>query len=333
MMFICLLISSAVIAQDLFKGLTEKYASLEGFSATNLTRDMFDLYLKKKQLEPNSPVFETIKKLDNILVVTYNGVPSGKDSVAAGTIAEIEKSLLSYYNGKSFTLFKTENRHSEDLKVFLKKNGDKVIALSLVSATPSRLTLIELNGAIDLASVSEIDKALNIRGLENLYKINGQQDVFVTAQDYPFGIYNKYGETYDLQSKLGQSLENLNKLNAEKMENFNKLNAEKMKAWADQNKEMTREQRKLMAEKQKEMAEQQKEMAEKYRQMAEKYGRHPIFLSAPGDTNMIYYIDGKKVSVNEINRISSDKIESISVVKPDKNHPNKKGEMRIKTRK
>jgi hypothetical protein len=324
-MFFCLILSYAAFSQDLFKTLTDRYASLEGFGATNLTRDMFDLYLKKKQLEPNSPVFETIKKLDNILVVTYNGVPSGKDSVISAKITEIEKSLLNYYNGQSFILFKTENRHSEDLKVFLKKNGDKVNALSLISATPTRLTMIELKGDIELTSISEIDKALNIRGLENLYKINGQQDIFVNGQKFPLENFNYY-YTYSDQENLQKELQ-------QKLENLNMLNGEKMKMWADQKKDMDEKQQKLMAEKQKEMVVKQKEMAEKYLQMAEKYGRHPIFLSAPGDTNMIYYIDGKKVNVQEINKINSDQIESISIVKPDKDHPHKKGEMRIKTRK
>jgi hypothetical protein len=316
LMFICLLISSAAISQGLFRTLTEKYASQEGFSATNLTRDMFDLYLKKKQIEANSPVYETIKNLDNILVVTYSAGPSAKETESTGKTAEIQKTMLGYYNEQSFTLFKTENRNGEDLKVFLKKNGEKVNALSLVSATPTRLTLIELNGDIDLAGISEINNALNIRGLENLYKINGQQDMVVMGQRIPYGYFNgSSDQQFAFNKDLQYSLENLNK-----------LNAEKMKEWAEQNKEMTKEQQKLMAER-------QKEMAEKYRQMAEKYGRHPIFLSAPGDTNMVYYIDGKKVSVSEINKISPDQIESISIVKPDKDHSNKKGEMRIKTKK
>jgi hypothetical protein len=99
---------------------------------------------------------------------------------------------------------------------------------------------------------------------------------------------------------------------------MNKLKGEKMTEWKLQNKEML---------------EKQKEMMEKYRQMGEKYGRYPIFLSAPGDTNMVYYIDGKKVNAQEISKINSDQIESIVVVKPDKANPSKKGEMKIKTKK
>lgn len=308
-LFVSLLIAFTAASQGLFTTLTEKYASREGFSATNLTRDMFDLYLKKKQVEPNSPVFETLKKLDNILVVSFSNLPMDKEAAdSPETTSTIQQIMLNYYKDQSFTLFKTENRNGEDLKVFLKKNGEKVAALSLVSATPSRLILVELNGDIDLASVSELNKALNLNGLENLYKINGQQDYFTSWQKYG-GVSTGFSteQQQELQKNLQQS-----------MEDMNRLKGETMREWTMKNKELN---------------EKQKEMAEKYRQMAEKYGRHPVFLSAPGDTNMIYYIDGKRVDAKEINKINPDQIESIVINKPDKEHPAKKGEIKIKTKK
>jgi hypothetical protein len=314
--FFSLMLVVSVYAQGLFNTLTEKYAAEEGFSATNLTKDMFDLYLKKKQVEPNSPAYETLKKLDNILVVSYNALSVGKDPVKSPElISGMQKTMLDFYYVQKFTLFKTENRNGENLKVFIKKNGEKVAALSLVSATPTRITLVELNGDVDMAGISDLNKTLNMRGLENLYKINGQQDNFILGQQFfDDNRYFSLEQQQELQKNLQQSYGEIEK-----------LNSEKMKEWSLQNREMT--------EKQKEMFDKQKEMAEKYRQMAEKYGRHPIFLSAPGDTNMVYFIDGKKVTAEEINKINSDKIESITIVKPDNANPSKKGEMKIKTKK
>jgi hypothetical protein len=316
LLVISLMLGVAVSAQGLFTALTEKYAAEEGFSATNLTKDMFDLYLKKKQVEPNSPAYETLKKLDNILVVTFSSLSVGKEPAKSPELINgMQKTMLDFYNGQKFSLFKTENRNGENLKVFIKKNGEKVAALSLVSATPMRLTLVELNGEIDMAGISDLNKTLNLKGLENLYKINGQPENFILGQQlFDDNRYFSLEQQQEFQKNLQQSYGEIEK-----------LNREKMKEWSLQDRDMV--------EKQKEMFEKQKDMAEKYRQMAEKYGRHPIFLSAPGDTNMVYYIDGKKVSVEEINKLNSDKIESISVVKPDKTNPSKKGEMRIKTKK
>jgi len=308
--FFSLFISITVVSQGLFTALTEKYASQEGFSATNLTKDMFDLYLKKKQVEPNSPAYETLKKLDNILVVSYTNLPQERTNPVKTpvSVSEIQKIVLDFYNGQRFTLFKTENRNGEDLKVFLKKNGEKVSALALVSThSTTRFTLVELTGDIDLTGISDLNMALNLKGLENLYKINGQQDNISIWQKYSDGYPYSLQQQQELQKNLQQAYEDMNK-----------LKGEKMTEWKLQNKEML---------------EKQKEMMEKYRQMGEKYGRYPIFLSAPGDTNMVYYIDGKKVNAQEISKINSDQIESIVVVKPDKANPSKKGEMKIKTKK
>ena len=65
--------------------------------------------------------------------------------------------------------------------------------------------------------------------------------------------------------------------------------------------------------------------------MAEKYQRHPIFLSAPGDTNMVYIVDGKKVNAKEIKNLQPDQIKSIQIIKQDREKPGKKGEIRITT--
>ncbi len=296
-----LFLTLSLAGQDLFTSLTEKYASQEGFSATNLTRDMFDLYLRKKQVEPNSPVSETLRKLNNILVVSQSIIAGGKtEDNPADLVQEIHNTILSHYKSQSFTLFKTENRLGEDLKVYLKKNGEKVTALSLITASPTRVALVELTGDIDLASVSELNKTLNIKGLENLNKINGQSD---------FTFYEKFNGDFYFKFDDDQHL---------------KLLDDQMKALKDQ---------KFfeLESKNREFSQQQKEMAEKAREMAEKYQRHPIFLSAPGDTNMVYIVDGKKVNVKEIKNLQPDQIKSIQIIKQDKDKPGKKGEIRITT--
>lgn len=302
---LALLLSAVAFSQGLFGTLTEKYASQEGFSATNLTRDMFDLYLKKKQVEENSPVYETLKKLNNILVVSQSALAADKSTgKGAGATSEIHQTILNYYKNQSFTLFKTENRMGEDLKFFLKKNGEKITALSLVTATATRLTLVELDGDIDLSTVSELNKALNIKGLENLYRINGQSGS--VAWGAGSGEYS-FNFSEEQQKQIQQQAEELRNLADEKSREFSAKNFE--------------------------FSQQQREMVERYRELAEKYQRQPIFLSMPGDTNIVYYIDGKKVEAPEVKKINPDQIETIEVIKPSKEKPGKKGEIRIKTKK
>ncbi|HYQ58285.1 MAG TPA: hypothetical protein VEP89_13170, partial [Draconibacterium sp.] len=75
--------------------------------------------------------------------------------------------------------------------------------------------------------------------------------------------------------------------------------------------------------------EKQLEMIEKQREMAEKYGRQPIFLSTPGDTNTVYYIDGKKVKSDEVKELlKNNEVEQI-----EKTDDDGKTVIKIKTKK
>lgn len=296
-------------AQNLFESLTGKYSNQEGFSATHLTNDLFDLYLKKKQVESGSAVYETLKKLNRITVISQNafGSPENQDKMKE-TLTAVQDEILTYYKDPSFSLLKTENRMGEVIKVYLKKSGEKVNTLSMVSSTPTRLTMVELGGEIDLSTISDISGALNVRGLENLNKINGSSNNIVVH-----GFALNQGEDHLI----------LRDLNPEEQKNLSNQQI---------NIEMTSKFRE-MAEKQQEMAEKHREIAIKQQEMANKYGRQPIFLSTPGDTNVVYYINDKKVDSKAFKAINPEDIESVSVIKAEQGKKNKKSEIRIITRK
>ena len=306
---ICILISALNLhAQDLFGSLTGKYANQEGFSATHLTNDLFDLYLKKKQVEPGSAVYETLKKLNRITVISQNsfGSPENQGKMKE-TLSAVQDEIVNYYKDPAFSLLKTENRMGEVIKVYLKKSGEKVSTLSMISSSPTRLTMVELAGDIDLSKVSDISGALNVRGLENLNKINGTSNTFVF-----------------------QGMDMLNQLEDQRI--FWEMNPENMENLSNMNIEMRIKNREL-ADKQREMAEKHREMAEKQREMAIRYGRQPIFLSTPGDTNVVYFINDKKVDSEKIKSMNPEDIESVSVIKAEQGKKNKKSEIRIITRK
>ena len=307
---ICMLIAAVNLqAQDLFGSLTGKYANQEGFSATHLTNDLFDLYLKKKQVEPGSAVFETLKKLDRITVISQNafGSPENQDKMKV-TLTAVQDEILAYYKDPAFSLLKTENRMGEVLKVYLKKSGEKVNTLSMVSSTPTRLTMVELAGEIDLSTISDISGALNVRGLENLNKINGTSNTFV----FQGMDMNQMEDQRIFWEQYSDDLKDL--------------------PYPQMNIEMLRRQKEL-TEKHNEMSEKHREIVIKQQEMANKYGRQPIFLSTPGDTNIVYFINDKKVDSKAFKAINPEDIESVNVIKAEQGKKNKKSEIRIITRK
>ncbi len=161
---------------NLFDELTSKYADQEGFSASMLTRDMFDLYIKKKNLDESSPVFDALKKLDYITVISQSKFFT--EALLAGDTKEntddknvLHETILDHYRKNGFTLLKTEKRMGEDVKVYLMKNQEKIVSLALITNSSSSTNLVELRGDIDLKTVAELSKAMNLKGLENLYKL------------------------------------------------------------------------------------------------------------------------------------------------------------------
>ncbi len=309
LMLLVVVISLPALAQQyttLFDQLTDEYADTEGFSANLITRDLFDLYIKKRNIEETSPVFDALKKLDRIMVISQSsfwGKTVGQTAAESTKNTEkdqVHAAILDFYKKSGYTLLKTEKRMGEDIKVFIKKNQEKTNALALITNSSFSASLVELQGDIDLKTVGELNKAMNLKGLENLYKIDSNNQYgFITGTAYP-----------------PVKIEEFAARQGEMAIKYSQLSKEQQAAFEDQ--------ARVLAEK-------QMQMAEKYREMYEKYGREPIFLSYPGDTNTVYYIDGKKVKAKEIKELDKSKIGSVEIDKAEK--AGDKTTVRIKTKK
>ena len=321
------LMTMPVVAQDnaLFNQLTEKYADKNGFSASMLTSDLFDLYIKKKDIDDKSPVYSALKELDKIIVVLQNGYPgpiivggdfdqdkfNEKNEEQKKERNELYNEIEQYYKDKKYTLFKTENQSGEDLKVYLKKENDLITSLALITNSAASTNPVELDGKIDLSNVAELSKALNLKGLEKLYKLNSNSP-YVGTYAVSSGNTKAYELAEELAAREREFVEQQSSMKKEIMEREKRL-IEDQKA-------------KVLAE-----FEKQAQMAEKMRQMNEVYGRQPIFLSTPGDTNTVYFINGKKVKANEVKELDKNTISSIEVKNPEKEDD--KTEVKIKTKK
>ena len=292
-------ISVTVQAQDVqefFKQLTDNYSEQDGFSASMLSSDMFDLYLKNKELDENSEVAAALNNLDNILVVSQskfgNAYKKFQEQADKGKAPQPDyeklfKEVLDHYFLNNYTLFKTEKRMGEEIKVFLKKKNGNVNSLALLTNSNTATNLVELDGNIDLANVASLSRAMNLRGLENLYKLNSKGSYY--------GNYVPYMDEEHIEEMAARARE-----------------------MAERQEELSEEQMQKIQEQAEMQAQKQMEMAEKYREMAEKYGRQPIFLNYPGDSTE-YYLDGKKVDLEKIKELSKDDIQTIDVNKDLKN--------------
>lgn len=283
-----------VSGQELFKTLVDKYSEKDGFSAVQLSKDMFDLYLKKKNIDAKDPVYEVVDNLENILVITQIKGNEKEDGLKI-----IQGEIIDFYKKKGLTLFKTEKKNGNDLKIYIQKGPKGVSSLGLVNLSDLSLTLIEINGIIDLTSIASLNKAFNIRGLDALRKIDDSGNYFVSPDFSSFYIPDI---RFELSEERRKEIE----------ESVKKAQAE-------------------MKVRQKEMEFHQQEMRENEKEFAGKYNRFPIFLGGNSDSTL-YYIDGKKVDKVTIKTLEPDRIEKVEVVKETKDNK-RVGVIKITTKK
>jgi hypothetical protein len=284
-------------AQTFFDELVKKYVDVEGFSAVQLTNDMFGLYLKKKDIKPDDPVYKVLNDLDNMMVITQTFTSSDSTSKE-----KLKTEIRNHYQGDGYSLFKTEKNANSDLKIYISKKADEGIkSMGLISSNSFSVNLIEMNGKIDLSKVATLNNALNIRGLEQLRTFDNSTAPNNFNFNYQFDMPDFKG--FEMSEERQKEIE-----------------------------EHVKKAQKAMESHQFNMLENEKVLGERQKEIFEKYQRHPIFFSAPGDKDAEYYVNGNKVDFDEVKQITSDDIESIEIIKKD-DSKKQKTEIKIQLKK
>ncbi len=146
--------SPALAQNNFFEELTDQFSDEDGFSASLITKDMFELYLKKKNVDDKSTVYEAINNLDRITIVSQSAfggfttgvVASSQKSQNEPDSNELYETILDHYKNGNYSLLKTEKRMGEEVKVYLKKNQEKITALAVITNSQYSTNLIELEG-------------------------------------------------------------------------------------------------------------------------------------------------------------------------------------------
>lgn len=281
------LMISLAWGQTIFENLVDNYADKEGFRAVQLTSDMFELYLKNKNIEADDPVHETLKNLENIIVVTQTFIGNDEKDEDAGN--GLKQEVIKHYKDNDYSLFKTEKNPGSDLKIYIKKEGGTIESMGLISSNSFSVNLIEMNGNIHFANIARIGRALNIRGLEQLRFFDN---------DLPGRFFYDFSKSEEFnfpdRSKFDLSTERRREIEERILEQ-----QEKMKAM------------------QRERMEKQERLSERSRELFEKYQRFPIIINGSENKDAEYYVNGKKVDVEEIKELDSEQIKSLQVIKKD----------------
>ncbi len=158
---------ASVSAQTAIDDLYKKYAGEKGFTSINISPEMFG-FLSALDMNDSSEkakeAQDVVDQLSGLKMLVYE--PEGKSNEAF--LQEV-KALTTT---KGYTEMMSVDSEDEVVKFLAKKGPDgKVLELLMIVLDDEEAVIMSMTGNLDMKSIQQISKSLDIDGMENLKKI------------------------------------------------------------------------------------------------------------------------------------------------------------------
>lgn len=164
------LFASQTYAQSPTDQLFDKYGSNDGFTTVHITKELFALFAEvaeDAEGEDAKEIQEVVQGLDYIRILLYS---TGENSDPK--VLENFKSELNSVKLKDFTELMTVKEDNEIVKFMIRKDGKIIKELLLILNQSDEAGFISITGDINLKSIAKLSNSMNIKGLENLEKLD-----------------------------------------------------------------------------------------------------------------------------------------------------------------
>jgi len=155
-------------AQTAIDGLYSKYAGKEGFTSINISPQMFQMlsgFNMKDSSKEALQAQEAIKQLKGLKMLVYEPKDSTK---ALDFYNEIKKTIPM----KSYSELMTVDGEDGKVKFLASQNSNgKIKELLMIISGSDETLIMSLTGLIDMQTISEISKSINVQGMNNLQKL------------------------------------------------------------------------------------------------------------------------------------------------------------------
>jgi hypothetical protein len=159
-----LLIVNVARSQDAISQFFSKYQNDESFSHVQVSSKMFSLFTKMEaETAEDKEVLDAISKLKSLRILTKS------DSLNSRRLYKEAFSLIP----KDYEELMSYRDKDKDFKFLIKETtGGKIQELLMVMGGSKEFMVLSLFGEIDLKQVSRIGKKMDVKGLENLEKMD-----------------------------------------------------------------------------------------------------------------------------------------------------------------
>jgi len=166
-----LLLPATIFAQSEIDNLYKKYAGEDGFTSINISPEMFRLLGSMDMSDSAEEAKQTqnvMEQLDGLKMLVYEQ-PEGKPFI--DFYKEIKKSLPL----KEYTELMSIQDSDSDIKFLIKKAGkNRISELLMIIKGDGEVLVMSMTGDIDMNTISDISNSLDVKGMENLDKLNEQ---------------------------------------------------------------------------------------------------------------------------------------------------------------
>lgn len=151
--------------------LFSKYAGEDCFTSVNISKEMFSLFANIEDVDDEEfeEFQEVLGKLEGLKILTFT---PGSDCSGLDFYEEI----LDVYPMNEYTELMEVLEKGEEVKFYIKKDGDRIPEMMMISKDNEEIVLLSIYGDLDLSFIAKISKSMNIDGLDKLDQIEEEED-------------------------------------------------------------------------------------------------------------------------------------------------------------
>lgn len=165
---ILMIVATGLNAQDAISKFFSKYQSDESFTQVTISSKMFGLFTNMEaDTKEDKEVLDAISKLKGLRILMKENTSDART---------LYKEAFGLIPVKEFEELMSVRDKDRDMKFYIKESGGKISELVMVMGGTKDFMIMSLFGEIDLRQVSRIGKKMDVKGLENLEKIDKKQN-------------------------------------------------------------------------------------------------------------------------------------------------------------
>ena len=160
-------------SQSTTDALFEKYGAKDGFTTVHITKELFSLFgeiTENIEGEDVQDLKEVVDGLEYIRILMYEN--SSDNKYADESTLQDFKDDLDEVKLKNFTELMTVKEGGETVKFMIRKDGKIIRELLLLINQDDEAGFISITGNINLKSIAKLSKTMDIKGLDQLQKID-----------------------------------------------------------------------------------------------------------------------------------------------------------------